>query len=501
MTHPSLLTLATVILAPGAAGATPEQGVYDVRDFGAKGDGVALDSDAINRAIDAASVRGGGTVRLSAGTYRSVSIHLRSNITLLIDSGATLLAADRAPGVGYDPPEKPLNSRYQDSGHSYFHNSLLWGEGLENVAIVGHGRIWGKGLVRDSTREPTDGNKAIALRGCRNVTVRDLTIRHGGWFGILATGIDRLTVDNLTIDTNRDGIDIDACRDVHVSNCSVNSPTDDGICLKSSFALGEARPCENVTITNCHVSGFLEGSLLDGTYKRTGYPTGRIKFGTESNGGFRNVAISNCTFDYSRGFALETVDGGLLEDVTISNVTMRDIVNAPIFLRLGRRMRGPEGTPVGKLRRLSISNVRVVGAREASIIAGVPGNPIEDVTLSNIRVESGGGAKPSQADVVPPEDERGYPEPGSLGPMPAHGFYVRHARNVEFHDVQVRTATPDSRPAFVLDDVIGADLLGIKATRPERGPFMRLTNVRELRVRMADGVRDTQKKSVTKGKV
>jgi len=214
--------------------------------------------------------------------------------------------------------------------------------------------------------EPGWGNKSISLKLCRNVIIRDITILHGGHFAILATGVDNLTIDNLKIDTNRDGIDVDACKNVRISNCTVNSPFDDGICPKSSFALGYARATENVTITNCQVSGYDEGSLLDGTYKRafnnqngTFSPTGRIKFGTESNGGFKNITISNCVFEYCRGLALETVDGGLLEDVTISNITMRDISNSPIFLRLGSRVRGPRGTPVGALRRVNINNVIV----------------------------------------------------------------------------------------------------------------------------------------------
>ena len=190
------------------------------------------------------------------------------------------------------------------------------------------------------------GNKAIALKNCHNVIFRDFTIYHGGHFAILATGVDNWTCDNLKIDTNRDGIDFDCCQNVRVSNCSVNSPNDDGICPKSTFALGYNRATENVTITNCQVSGFDEGTFLDGTRQRTatvgGGPTGRIKCGTESNGGFRNLTISNCVFEYCRGLAFESVDGALMEDITVSNLTMRDIVNTPIFIRLGARLRGPE---------------------------------------------------------------------------------------------------------------------------------------------------------------
>src|SRR5713226_3566230 len=416
-------------------------GGFDVTAFGAKGDGKSLDTPAINKAIDAAAAAGGGTVYLSAGTYRCFSIRLKSNVALYLDQGATILAADPSDKDGkYDPPEPNQWDQYQDFGHSHWHNSLIWGENLENISILGPGRIWGKGLVRSGNQsrtkaqndalgnapsdprggpfgypnprdavEPGWGNKSISLKLCRNVIIRDLSILHGGHFAILATGVDNLTIDNLKIDTNRDGIDIDACRNVRISNCTVNSPFDDGICPKSSFALGYARATENVTITNCQVSGYDEGTLLDGTFKRdynrynVSGPTGRIKFGTESNGGFKNIVISNCVFDYCRGLALETVDGGLLEDVTITNVTMRDIANSPIFLRLGSRMRSPRGAPVGALRRVSISNVIVYNAepKYASIISGVPGHDIEDLTLDHIRIYYKGGGTKEQAALDP----------------------------------------------------------------------------------------------------
>ena len=470
---------------------------YDVRAFGAKGDGIALDSPAINRAIDAAKTAGGGTILLPAGAYRSFSIHLRSNISLEICAGATLVAADSESGAAYDVAEDEITNKFQDYGHSHFHNSLIWGENLVNVSICGHGQIYGKGLVRDSTKSPDDGNKAIALLRCRNVIIRDVTIRHGGWFAILATGIDHLTVDNLLIDTNRDGMDIDCCRDVHVSNCTVNSPHDDGICLKSSYALNESRACENVSITNCHVSGYDEGSVLDGTYAGTRVGTGRIKFGTESNGGFKNVAISNCVFDHCCGFALESVDGALLEDVTVSNITMRDIANAPIFLRLGRRMRGPHGVPVGKLRRVSFGDIRVVGAREGCIVAGVPGYPVEDVSFSGIRIQGLGGAPAEQSANVPKEQESGYPEPGSFGKLPAYGFFIRHAKGLQFRDITLSTETQDGRPPFVLDDVNGADFFLVNALHTGEAATFNLKSVASLRTRMVDGVPDAHKDRIT----
>jgi polygalacturonase len=201
--------------------------VFDLRTFGAKGDGKTLDTPAINRAIEAAATAGGGTIRFSAGNYLSHSIHLRSNITIYLGPGAALIAAEspRQGAVGYDPPEPNDWDKYQDFGHSHWHNSLIWGEGIHNVSILGPGLIWGRGLSRgsgDTALAPGVGNKSISLKNCHNVILRDLSILHGGHFAILATGVDNFTIDNLSIDTNRDGIDIDCCRNVRVSNCSVN---------------------------------------------------------------------------------------------------------------------------------------------------------------------------------------------------------------------------------------------------------------------------------------
>jgi polygalacturonase len=262
--------------AQNSAANSENPGSYNVKAFGATGDGKTVDTSSINKAIEAAANAGGGTVLFTAGTYLSYSIHLRSDMSLHLDQGAKIIAADALPpGTtgGYDPAEPNQWEKYQDFGHNHWHNSLIWGEGLENVSIVGPGLIWGRGLSKGygpgpKAEAPGVANKAIALKNCRNVLLRDFSILHGGHFGILATGVDNLTVDNLKIDTNRDGMDIDCCRNLRVSNCSVNSPWDDGICLKSSYALGEARPTDMVTITNCFVSGsFEEGALLDATYK------------------------------------------------------------------------------------------------------------------------------------------------------------------------------------------------------------------------------------------
>jgi polygalacturonase len=283
---------------------------FDVRTFGAQADGKAADRDAINKAIEAASASGGGIVRFPAGTYLTGSIRLKSNVTLQFEPAAILEAS--SDPAAYDAAEPNQWDQFQDFGHSHWHNSLIWGDGVDNVAIVGGGLLRGAALTRE---RGAVGDKLIALKLCRNVTLRDFSILNGGHFGILATGVDNLTIDNLKIDTNRDGIDLDGCRNVRVSNTSINSPNDDALVLKGSHALGFARATENVTITNGLVSGYDIGSLLDGSYKRNvkqapdrDGPTGRIKIGTETEGDFRNITITNVVFDRSRGLAIESVD-------------------------------------------------------------------------------------------------------------------------------------------------------------------------------------------------
>jgi polygalacturonase len=487
-------------------------GFLNVRNFGATGDGKTLDTPAINRAIEAAAASGGGTVVVPAGTYACYSIHLKSNVCLYLDQGATILAAsvplEGTTTGGYDAaePQGPWEP-YQDYGHNHWHNSLLWGEGLSNIAICGPGRIYGKGLSRGHSEDkdlpnvkaPGVGNKSIALKNCHNVILRDFSILQGGWFGILATGVDNLTIDNLKIDTNRDGMDIDCCRNVRIVNCTINSPYDDAICPKSSFALGHARVTENITIANCFVTGGYEvGSLLDGTWKirpqQVG--TGRIKCGTESNGGFKNIAITNCVFERCWGIALETVDGAICEDILYSNIAMHNLSDAPFFLRLGARMRGPAGLSIGQMRRVMLSNITCSALGPLpSLISGIPGHPVEDVKISNLYLEQIGGQPASAASIVPPENPHKYPEPNMLGQLPATGIFMRHARNVEIGNIEIVVRKPDARPAFWLADVDGADFFRVRV--PKGAPAYALASVKNFRSFGAQYLQDVSLESVT----
>lgn len=446
----------------------------NVKTLGAVGDGVHIDSPAINAAIMKASADGGGVVTLPEGVYLCYSIHLQSGITLRLEKGAVMKAAPVTETLGYDEAE-PNDSHYQDFGHSHWHNSLIWGENLHDVAIEGEGLIDGSGvLYRDEPPRDYKGmpmaNKALALRDCRNVTIRGLQFLSCGHFAMLLTGVDDLTIENVVVDTNRDGIDIDCCERVTVRDCRVNTVNDDAIVLKCSYALGREKPTEHVLIEDCQVSGYDVGSLINGARTMNTLkapdgdgPTGRIKLGTESNGGFRHITIRNCNFSHCRGLALETVDGAAMEDINVSDLNMDDICNSPIYIRLGDRMRAPVGFHPSSTGKISIRNIHVTNAdsRYACLIAGVEGHPVRDVRMENLYVQFRGGLTledvreqrghnpffiPSARKPTEP-GEANYPEPSAHGIQPAWGLCIYHAEDIRIKRVRMETIEKDERPS------------------------------------------------------
>ena len=452
-----------VMFALTALLAGASNGVYNVRDYGAVGDGKTLDHTAINKAIEAAVTDGGGRVVLPAGTYLCGSIRLKSNIELHLTPGATILAAP-AKLKAYDESEVFGAPEYQDGGHTYFHNSLIWAEKQSNISITGHGRIDGEGLTKRDTERAGNlqggsigtGDKAIALKLCRNVTIRDITIYRGGHFAIIATGCEIGTIDNVTIDTNRDGIDIDCCKYFTVSNTKVNTPNDDAIVLKSSYALKRHVLCEHILITNCIVTGYKLGTFLDGTYvpEKVNWVCGRIKLGTESNGGYRNITISNCSCMWSSGLAFEEVDQGRMENIVVTNISLSHVHHYPIYITTGCRNRGPkERTEVSAARDIYINNVIADDCDSLAgiIVTGMEGHPIRNVSLSNIRIQYRGGGR----SVTKPYREQGtnYPEPHWAGPTPAYGLFARHVDGLRLHNVDFELMRPDERPDIVLEDV------------------------------------------------
>ncbi|HKQ81995.1 MAG TPA: glycoside hydrolase family 28 protein [Steroidobacteraceae bacterium] len=522
-------TVGHVSFAEAQTESHPAEAVYNVRNFGATGDGKTVDTPAINKAIEAVAAAGGGTLVFPAGTYMCFTIRLKSHVDLYLSHGCTIQAADSPkPGesTGYNggtydaaEPNDPWTP-YQDYGHNHWRNSLLYAENEHDFAVFGPGLIFGKGLSFGSrgqrgdyttfvAEQPGVGNKTFGLKNCHNVLLRDLRILKGGHFAILATGVDNLTIDNLLIDTDRDGMDIDCCRNVRVSNCTVNSPWDDAICPKSSYALGYARSTDHVTIANNYVTGTYElGSVIAGTWKKFADDAhvsrnGRIKCGTESNGGFRNITITGNVIEGCKGISLESSDGAYIEDFAITGNTMRDIVDAPLFLRLNKRNRNPKETlRPGTLRRILIANMVSYNSASStsSLFSGVPDNLIEDVKLSNcyfdhqglpsqMRVGWGENTKPMPDwhTIHVPEIEDAYPELLRFGPTPSNGFFIRHLKHLEMSHVEIAPSAPDPRPAFWLEDVERADFFAI--TAPPQ-PNFSLHNVRDFRLLWSRAAKD-----------
>lgn len=475
--------------------ASAKPSVFNVRDFGAVGDGIHIDSPAIDHAIDAAAKeRKGGVVVLPAGVYSCYSVHLKSNVTLRFEQGAVVKAAPVTKTEGYDEAE-PNDSRYQDFGHSHWHNSLIWGENLRNVTLEGSGLIDGNGVLtrggqRKNADDITTANKAIALRDCRDVTIRGLNFLSCGHFALLLTGVDHLLIEDVTADTNRDGFDIDCCEHVVVRRCRVNTVNDDAIVLKCSYALGWAKPTSHVLIEDCQVSGFDEETLLNGTRTTNTVkapdgdgPTGRIKLGTESNGGFRHITIRRCTFTHCRGLALETVDGAPMEDITVTDIQMDDICNSPLYIRLGDRMRAPQGMPPSKVDGIRIQRMQVTDAdaRYACLIAGIEGHPVRNVVIKDIDIQFRGGitlddvkqqrgSNPfffgqggAAAAINRHEKIGGYPEPSAHGIQPAWAFSISHDENIKLKNINVSTLKTDERPPIFQQDAKNIRFVNVKA--------------------------------------
>ena len=415
--------------------------------------------------------------------YFSVSIEKISGNIIAVDK-LVIQYADKKPVFPYDPVRAIDKHWYKNGGHQGpIRNSLIWGENLNNVTISGEGMINGENLSRkDLNLPPWDdpywsnqdswedypnqgvlgvGDKAIALRECINATIRDITIFSGGHYSILPVGCDSLLIENVTIDTHRDGIDITCCKNFIIRNCKVNAQSDDAICLKSSLVMGKRVPCEKGLIENCFVSGYKKGTYLNGKKQPLNSSgkigNGRIKFGTESEGGFRNIAIKNIVFEHCYGLAIEEVDGGLIENIVVDGITMKKIRQYGIYITTGTRYRSPKapGRITSKIKGVTIRNVTIedCSAESGIQIHGLPDEPLEGITLENITLLAVGGGTASDAQLTPKELGGGYPEPKNLGRMPSYGLYVRHVKGATFKNIKFSTKEKDMRPAVIVKNV------------------------------------------------
>jgi len=466
-------------------------GVYDVTQYGAVGDGTKVNTQCIQAAIDACADGGGGVVSFPTGKYLTGTIYLKSGVHLRVEQGATLLGSTNLA-------DYPVNScKYASRSDEYTVRALIWGEGLEDVGIAGTGTLDGQGgafrskkaereeldrvnlSLKEAGRYPIherylDRPYLIRLISCHRVLVENVSLRNSPMWMQHYLDCDFLTVRGINVynhaSQNNDMIDIDGCRNVVVSDC-VGDSDDDALTLKSTGA----RATEHVVVTNCILRSHCNA----------------IKMGTESAGGFKDIAISNCVIQRSQhtptgkdfagqieglsGIALELVDGGSLERVSISNIVIEG-TSAPIFMRLGNRGKAPKPSgpkpAVGTFRDVSISNVTATGTGSIGCaISGIPGHCLENVRLSNISIRFDGGEQKGDHGLDVPEAEDDYPEGRMFGTLPAYGFYFRHVRGLRVSDVQMSYAGSDGRPAVICDDVEGMRLEGLQAQDEPGAPI------------------------------
>ena len=463
----SLLGLAALVapIAAARAEGTPVNNgaLFSVRDFGAKGDGKALDTAAIQAAIKACSANGGGTVVVPAGVFLSGTLFLQSHVALCLQPGAVLLGSTDLRDF---PPTTPRYRSYTDV--NYVERSLIYAEGAEDVSICGRGTVDGQGGAKafqlgGGSEHYKERPYLIRMIDCRRVAVSGVTLLNSPMWVQHYLACDDVVIDGVTVQSrvniNNDGLDIDGCSRMRVSNCSITSG-DDGIVLKST----SPRPCRAITITNCYVSSLCAA----------------MKCGTESTGGFYDIAIANCVIEDTRweGIALQEVDGGTMDGVTISNIIMRH-ARGGIAVRLGNRARpylavgpgGPIGTftvkegtalpGVGSLRNVRISQVRGDGCDSTGCsISGIPGHPVENIALEDVQLEFSGGGTAADRDRAVPEAEAAYPTYTMFGRLAAYGFHCRHVRGLRLCGVRVALASLDARPGLVCEDVQDLEVRG-----------------------------------------
>ena len=425
---------------PTPAGAAP-LAEFNVRDYGATGNGSSNDTPAIQRAIDAASAAGGGTVLFPAGTYQSRNtIHMRSNITMRLNAGATIRGASNDD---YDEAEDNPWDDYQDYGHSHFRNSMIYGDRLNNIAFVGDGVIDGGGHLITGNPDQGEADKIITLTRCNGLNVGDgLTLRRGGHFAMLINGCTNVTSDNLTIDTasDRDGWNVISTTNVRITNADIRA-NDDALAFKSDYALGAKLPNGNVTVSDSYLGAVCCNALM---------------FGSETCGDFTGYDFQRITINGSNksGLGMVSMDGTVISDVHYKDITMTN-VRAAITQKVGTRRRCGNNPGVGRIHDVTYENITSSGQSGNNFTATLWGesgtnNKISDVTFRNVDLTVPGG-NDDDATGVPSNDPNNY-NPNSIGTRPAYGWYLRNVENIRFTDSSVQFNSGDERAAVIANN-------------------------------------------------
>jgi len=479
----ALPTFALGLALPEIAQASIQQkqgvtGFYSILDFGAAGDGKTMNTGPIQRAIDVCARSGGGVVYVPPGLYLTGGIVLRSNITLYLEGGSTLLGSASMT----DYPS-------QGGGHGGLRNVNLSGPHLVfaykalNVSIMGRGTIDGNGpsfwqptnlppkppekmygealsndLIPKASGRP---EPMVQFEECNNVRLDGITLKDAPSWTLRPLGCDSVVIHGIrlrnAVGPNTDGIDISGSRNVMVSDCDIITG-DDAICLKSASGDGKYGPCSNITVTNCVITTSCNG----------------FKIGTDTHGAYENIVFSNSVIYsgdgpvYSRvisGIGLNMVDGSTADGVLVSNIRMKN-VRTPIAIRLGTRTPAPAGAPPIQMRRVILSGIDAVGQTLTNSITGVPGHPVQDITIENVRLTSVEQGPEAWADNPIKELESSYPQSTIFGRLPAYGFYVRHVQRLRLRGLELVAEKGDARPAIVCDEVDDLVLEDLEASAP-----------------------------------
>lgn len=464
--------LAIILIVSATTGFSQK---YNIIDFGAAGDETTMNTTYIQKAIDECH-KNGGTVVVPPGIFLTGTLILKNNVALEITHGAILKAS---PYVKDFPQTIPSYRSYSDN---FVTQSLIYAEKADNISISGSGTIDGSGDAPDfAVNRWLVRPYVIRFIQCTNIKIEGVRLINSPMWMQHYLACENLLISNIDVynhgNRNNDGLDIDGCKNVVISNCIIDSD-DDALCFKST---GPAI-CENITVTNCIVSSHCNN----------------IKFGTETTGGFKNVSITNCVVKQSAndsviygtregqsGLALEIVDGGIMDGIVISNISI-DSVEVPIFIRLGNRARKHTETApepeVGILKNIQISNVI---ARDAGVISssitGIPGFYLDNINLSDITIISNGGGKSIDVNGII-ENEDSYPSPYIFkSDLPSYGLYIRHAKNVTMRNINLIMDGKDERVALVLDDVINGQFRDLRtAGLGEQQTKVWLHNAREI---------------------